>query len=262
MKTLVMKFGGASLVNCECFSSIAEIILNRMQEFSRIAVVVSAMGDTTNQLIELAKKVHPDPPRREYDMLLTVGERVSISLLAMALSLKNHDALSFTGSQSGIVTCSRSADARILDVRPHRLMPYLESGKIIIVAGFQGVSKEGMITTLGRGGGDISAVALGIALGAEIVEFYKDVPGIYSADPKCDPAAAHYERMTYDEALQVVQKGAKVLHPRCLMLAKSNCLPLHVRSFMSTSKCSAKGTMISDPSLVKPCGHQYETVQD
>ena len=143
MKTLVMKFGGASLENYESFASIADIILQRLKEYSQIAVVVSAMGDTTNQLIAMAKKVHPDPPRREYDMLLTVGERVSIALLAMALSLKGQEAFSFTGSQSGIVTCSRHADARVLDVRPHRLLPYLTSGKVIIVAGFQGVSQRG-----------------------------------------------------------------------------------------------------------------------
>lgn len=260
MKTLVMKFGGASLVDCDCFSAIADIILQRLEEYPQIAVVVSAMGDTTNQLIELAKKVHPDPPRREYDMLLTVGERVSISLLAMALALKSHEAFSFTGSQSGIITCPRHADARIIDVRPHRLLPYLKLGKIIIVAGFQGVSREGMITTLGRGGGDISAVALGVSLGAEKVEFYKDVPGVYSNDPKFDPKAQLFDQLTYDAALKIVENGAKVLHPRSILLAKNNRLPLHVRSFMSTKDNIAKGTFIFDHSLTKPSQPQFEDI--
>lgn len=262
MKTLVMKFGGASLIDCGCFANIAEIILRRMQEYSRIAVVVSAMGDTTNQLIELAKKVHPDPPRREYDMLLTVGERVSISLLAMALSLKNQEAFSFTGSQSGIITCSRHADARVIDVRPHRLLPYLLNGNIIIVAGFQGVSLDGKITTLGRGGGDISAVALGVALGAEVVEFYKDVPGIFSGDPKLNPSAQHFLELSYDSALKIVENGAKVLHPRSIKLAKNNRLPLHVRSFMSSLDENSHGTFIFDQSIIKPSQPQFEAVDN
>ncbi len=255
-----MKFGGASIADCSCFSLIAEIIIKRLEEFSQIVVVVSAMGDTTNQLIEMAKKVHPDPPRREYDMLVTVGERVSISLLAMALSLKNQEAFSFTGSQSGIITCPRHADARVIDVRPHRLLPYLTKGKIIIVAGFQGVSQEGSITTLGRGGGDISAVALGVALEAEKVEFYKDVPGIYSEDPKCDPKAELFYNLSYEGALKIVEKGARVLHPRSILLAKNNRLPLHVRSFMSAKDNISPGTFIFDESLTKPIRPQFEAV--
>lgn len=249
--TLVMKFGGAAVANTEQFSKIADIILQRMKEYKRIAVVVSAMGDTTNQLISLAKQVHPDPPRREYDMLVTVGERISISLLAMALARKNQEAVSFTGSQSGIITCDQHSEARIIEVKPHRILPALEEGKVVIVAGFQGVSKNGQITTFGRGGSDITAVALGVALNATKVEFFKDVPGIFDEDPKLDMKAQLLSKLTYDEALQIVNKGAKVLHGRCIDLARKNLLPLHVRSFQVDDYSQGSGTMIFDHSLIR-----------
>ncbi len=230
MSTLVMKFGGASVASPEHFSKIADIIIARLKEDLRLIVVVSAMGKTTDQLIELAKQVHPNPPRREYDMLVSVGERISISLLAMALALKGCEAISFTGSQSGIITTDDHTEARIVDVRPHRLLPCLEAGKVVIVAGFQGVSRKGEITTLGRGGSDTSAVALAAAFHAS-VEFYKDVPGIFSEDPKLNSAAQVFRSLTYEEALEIANKGAKVLHPRSISLAARNLLPLHVRSF-------------------------------
>jgi aspartate kinase len=230
-RTLVMKFGGAAVASADCFARIADLILERKKDFSRIAVVVSAMGNTTDQLISLAKQVNPNPPQREYDMLLTTGERISIALLAMALAHKSQEAFSFTGSQSGIITCGRHTEASIIDVRPHRLLPVLEEGKIAIVAGFQGVSRLGEITTLGRGGSDTSAVALGVALGASRVEFYKDVPGICSEDPKVNAEATLYPRLSYEEALKIVLAGAKVLHARGIQLASKNELPLHVRSF-------------------------------
>ena len=179
-----MKFGGASVATTASFAHIADLILEKKRVYRRVVVVVSAMGNTTDQLITLAKEVNVNPPKREYDMLVSVGERISISLLAMALAAKNHQAYSFTGSQSGIITCGRHTDARIIDVRPHRLIPVLESGSVAIVAGFQGVSMNGEITTLGRGGSDTSAVALGIALGAEKVLFFKDVGGVFEKDPK------------------------------------------------------------------------------
>ena len=250
-----MKFGGASVATPEHFSRIADLIADRMSEYSRIAIVVSAMGDSTNQLIELARKVNPDPPRREYDMLITVGERISISLLAMALALKEKEAMSFTGSQSGIITCGRHTDARIIDVRPHRILPCLSLGKIVIVAGFQGVSRGGEITTLGRGGSDTTAVALGIALEASVVEFYKDVPGIFDTDPKKYASANHLPALTYSEALNITLNGAKILHPRCIQLAQKNGLPLHVRSFKAGEN---GGTLISDLNLVSQKNHQYE----
>lgn len=235
MKTLVIKFGGASVSSPANFENIAKLILNRKKTYQRIAVVVSAMGNTTDQLIALAKEVHPEPPKREYDMLISAGERISMSLLAMALSLQSQKARSFTGSQTGIITCNNHCDAKIIDVRPHRIEPFLNKGHIVIVAGFQGVSKAGEITTLGRGGSDTSAVALALAIGAEGVEFYKDVPGIFSNDPKMDPKAEFHSHLNYDEALNIAQRGAKVLHQRAIVLAKTNSMPLVVRSFNESS---------------------------
>lgn len=255
MNTLVMKFGGASVATPLHFNRIAEIILQRKKIYSRIAVVVSAMGDTTNQLISLAKEVNQDPPRREYDMLVSVGERISISLLAMALAAKNHQAVSFTGSQSGIITCGNHSDARIVEVRPHRLLPVLDSGSVVIVAGFQGVSRNSEITTLGRGGSDTSAVALAIALKAEKVEFFKDVQGIYASDPKIDPAAQFFSELSYEEALIIIKKGAKVLHSRCVDLASKNKMPLHVLSFEDFKSDEHSGTLIgslNDQSVLYP----------
>ncbi len=229
---LVMKFGGVSAATAKSFLKIADLILERAKEHNQIVVVVSAMGNTTDQLLNLAKEVHPEPPDRELDMLVSVGERVSIALLAMALSLKGKEAVSFTGSQSGIITSEHHTNAKIIDVRPHRLLPILNKGQIAIVAGFQGVSRKGEITTLGRGGSDISAVALAIALDAPKVEFYKDVQGIFTADPKKDPTAKLLSFLNYSEALQITQKGAKVLHSRCIELAEKNGVQLSVLSFL------------------------------
>lgn len=232
MSTIVLKFGGASVATPESFQNIAEIILKKNEEFSRVVVVVSAMGNTTDELIDLAKKVHAEPPRRELDMLISVGERISISLLAMALDVKGAKAKSFTGSQSGIITTPSHADARVIEVRPHRVEQALQQGCIAIVAGFQGVSSQGEITTLGRGGSDTSAVALAVALQAERVEFYKDVPGIFSADPKKDCQAQHLAEISYDQALGICRKGARILHARSVELAQKNALPLRVLSFL------------------------------
>ena len=230
---IVMKFGGASVATAQGFLKIGDLILERSQEHSEIAVVVSAMGNTTDQLLSLAREVNPNPPSRELDMLVSVGERVSIALLAMALSLKGREAVSFTGSQSGIITCGNHTEAKIIDVRPYRLIPVLQSGRIAIVAGFQGVSAKGEITTLGRGGSDTTAVALAVALGARSVEFYKDVAGIYSADPKKDPGARLHSSLSYAEALELAKNGAKVLHPRSVALAEKNGVCLSVLSFQN-----------------------------
>jgi|LakMenEpi03Aug12_release.lakeMendotaPanAssembly.Ray.scaffolds.fasta_scaffold04683_10 aspartate kinase len=243
--TLVMKFGGSSVATPKHFSRIAEIILSRKKDYPRIAIVVSAMGNTTDQLIELAKQVHPEPPQREYDMLLTVGERISISLLAMALIAQKCEAVSFTGSQSGIITCNRHTDARIIEVRPQRLLPHLEAGRIVIVAGFQGVSKQGEITTLGRGGSDTSAVALGVALGAAKVEFFKDVPGICAEDPKKNPQTALLKHLNYNEAMNIARAGAKVMSARSIELAEKNGIPLSIGSF--DESFSEMGTWICCP---------------
>ncbi len=236
MSTVVLKFGGAAVASPEHFRRISEIILEVKQSYSDVVVVVSAMADTTDKLIALAEEVNPNPPRRELDMLVTVGERVSISLLAMALAVVGEEAMSFTGSQSGIITSTDHTDGRIVDVRPQRIRACLEQGKIAIVAGFQGVSYQGEITTLGRGGSDTSAVALGAALGAEEVLFYKDVDGIYDCDPKKNPHAKHYSQLSYQEALALIKEGATVLQERSVELAEKNQLPLCITTFHDQDK--------------------------
>ncbi len=231
-KRIVLKFGGAAVATPEAFGEMAVIIERRLQEYSSVVAVVSAMGDMTNQLVRLATSVNPQPPKREMDMLVSVGERISISLLAMALAKRGQEAVSFTGSQSGILTTSDHTEARILGVRPHRLLPHLEAGRVVIVAGFQGVSEAREITTLGRGGSDTSAVALAVALEAVQVEFYKEVDGVYEMDPNHFPRARRIDSLTYTEALAICERAAHpVLHPRAVALAEINDLPLLVRSF-------------------------------
>ncbi|HSX11641.1 MAG TPA: aspartate kinase, partial [Chlamydiales bacterium] len=238
---LVMKFGGASVATPESFLKIAELVIERSLRFKKVVVVVSAMGNTTDQLLELARKVNPNPPKREEDMLVSVGERISIALLAMAMARKGKEAVSFTGSQSGIITCENHSDARIIDVKPKRLEEVLAKGQVGIVAGFQGVSRKGEITTLGRGGSDTSAVALAVALGAPKVEFYKDVEGVYNTDPKKDAKAQLLSQLSYADALQIAENGAKVLHARCIQLAEKNGVQLAVHSFQ---KPAIAGTII------------------
>lgn len=230
---LVMKFGGASVATSDSFLKVAELIIHRSLQHEKIVVVVSAMGNTTDQLLELAKKVHPNPPKREQDMLISVGERISTALLAMALARLGKEAVSFTGSQSGIITCEHHSCAKIIDVKPKRLEEVFGKGHIAIVAGFQGVSRKGEITTLGRGGSDTSAVALAVALKASRVEFFKDVAGIFDTDPKQNPKAKILSLLNYAEALQLAEKGAKVLHPRSIALAEKNGVQLAVHSFLN-----------------------------
>lgn len=254
METVVMKFGGAAVATPAQFGTIAEIVLRR-QKTCRVVVVVSAMGDMTDELLALARQVHPDPPLREQDMLISVGERISVALLAMALSLQGGEAMSFTGSQSGIITSKEHSQAKILDVRPFRLEKSLQGGNVVIVAGFQGVSREGEITTLGRGGSDTTAIALGIALQASRVEFYKDVPAIYSEDPKKNPNAIPFTHLSYEEALAIMERGGQVLHSRCLQLAAKNGVPIHVRSFFDPDLQKGVGTYIGD--VREGEGHNY-----
>jgi len=245
--SIVMKFGGAAVSSPERFLSIAQIIKNKMTTHPALVVVVSAMGDTTDELISLAHKVHPNPPSRELDMLVSVGERISISLLAMALARAGIDAVSFTGSQSGILTNEAHTEARILEVKPQRILQALSNNKIAIVAGFQGMSKKtGDITTLGRGGSDTTAVALAAALGAQHVEFYKDVEGIFNADPKSSAQAKKFDHMSFASALAITQAGAQVLQPRCIEIAQYNGIPLWVLPFETSQTVSTKnlGTWI------------------
>lgn len=259
MSTLIMKFGGAAVADSHQFARIAEIVIAKKNEFSNLVVVVSAMGKTTDSLIDLAKAVHPNPPQREYDMLISTGERVSMSLLAMALCLKHQKAVSFTGSQSGIITSDQHSEAKIIDVRPYRIQNSLKEGNVVIVGGFQGISELKEITTLGRGGSDTTAVALGIALRADRVEFFKDVPAIFSADPKVCVEAIPYTELTYEEALEIANKGSKVLHYRAIDLAKKNGLPLHVRSFIPSYR-DQLGTNIYNRDQARAKHPIYESI--
>jgi aspartate kinase len=255
-KTLIMKFGGAAVKAPENFAHIAQLVIQRSLHYPRIAIVISAMAGVTDHLITLAHQVHPTPPRREYDMLVSVGERISISLLAMALAAQGREAVSFTGSQSGIITSAEHTEARIIDVRPYRLIPHLAAKKFVIVAGFQGVSADKEITTLGRGGSDTTAVALGVALKADKVEFYKDVVGICQHDPKQKADTSIYSNLTHEEALAVVdQTGGRVLHIRSIQLAQKNGLPLQVRSFHDMN---GEGTWIG----ASHCLHSSEPIYE
>lgn len=242
MSTCIMKFGGAAMADIHRFSSLARLIETRKKVFERIVVVVSAMGQTTNKLMELAYSIHPKPPSRELDMLVTAGERVSMSLLAMALDMRGIKAQSFTGSQAGIVTTEAHTDAEILELRPQRVIKALDQKKIVIVAGFQGVSFKKEITTLGRGGSDTSAVALAVCLGAESVEFYKDVPGIGKANPKKNSKTQIFPSLSYGEALEIVGEGAEVLHSKALKWAESHGVVLEIRPFYEPEKV---GTRVS-----------------
>ena len=244
MKRIIMKFGGAALHSAENFSEIADLIFQRISSYQEVIVVVSAMGDMTDELLSLAKKIHNDPPKREQDMLISVGERISMALLAMALKKIGIDAISFTGSQAGIITTCDHANARIKEVRPMRLLAPLKEGKVVIVAGFQGVSETNEITTLGRGGSDTTAVALAIALEAVKVEFFKDVPGIFSEDPKIVPSAQFFPHLSYDKALEISSHSGGVLSSRCLALARKNQITLHVLPFDKKESGEKIGTYI------------------
>ncbi len=245
MKTLVMKFGGASLETPKHFVNVADIIATKQ---GRIVVVVSAMGEMTNELMHLAHQVARKPSRREMDMLISVGERISMSLLAMSLEERGVSAISLTGSQSGVITCGKHNDALIKDVRPIRIQEHLAEGKIVIVAGFQGISERKEITTLGRGGSDTSAVALAAALKAEKVEFYKDVRGIYSEDPKKEPNAKLYTELSFDQAMSFSEF---VVHRRSILLASKNGLPLHVLTYKKELWKEFPGTWIGSTASKK-----------
>ena len=234
---IVQKFGGSSVADAEGLKRVAQRIVTTKRAGHDVVVVVSAMGDTTDELIELANQVSPMPSGRELDMLLTAGERISMALLAMAISNLGHEARSFTGSQAGIITDSAHGRARVIDVAPGRIQEALDQGAIAIVAGFQGVSQDTKdITTLGRGGSDTTAVALAAALDADVCEIYTDVDGVFSADPRVVPAARQLKSVTYEEMLELAASGAKVLHLRCVEYARRFDLPIHVRSSFSNKE--------------------------
>ena len=234
MALIVQKFGGSSVADAEGMKRVAARIVATKKAGNQVVVVVSAMGDTTDELIDLANQVSPIPPGRELDMLLTAGERISMALLAMAINNLGFEAQSFTGSQAGVITDSTHGKARIIDVTPGRIREAIDSGNIAIVAGFQGISQDTKdITTLGRGGSDTTAVALAAALDADVCEIYTDVDGIFSADPRAVPSARKLSTVTYEEMLELAAAGAKVLHLRCVEYARRYNLPIHVRSSFS-----------------------------
>lgn len=230
MPVLVQKYGGTSVGSPERIQHVAERIVRTRRGGADLVVVVSAMGDATDDLIGLARQVSTRSHPREMDMLLTAGERISMALVSMAVNDRGQEAVSFTGSQSGIVTDASHTRAKILEVKADRIREELDRGRVVIVAGFQGVSRDREVTTLGRGGSDTTAVALAAALGASECEIYTDVDGVYTSDPRIVPGARKISRLSYDEMLELASLGAKVLHNRSVEIARRFGVPLHVRS--------------------------------
>jgi aspartate kinase len=237
---IVQKYGGTSVGNPDRIRHVAQRVVRAAEEGHSVCVVVSAMGDTTDELLELASKVSDRPHERELDMLLTAGERISMALLSMAIIDLGRQAISFTGSQAGIVTDTSHGKAKIVDIRAKRVLEELRAGKIAIVAGFQGVSTEDEVTTLGRGGSDATAVALGAGLNADVCEIYTDVEGVYTADPRIVPGARKLREVSYEEMLELAASGAKVLMARSVEFGRNHGVPIHVRSTFS----DAEGTWV------------------
>lgn len=243
MSLVVQKYGGSSVADAEGIKRVAKRIVDAKKNGHQVVVVVSAMGDTTDELIDLAEQVSPMPAGREFDMLLTAGERISMALLAMAIRNLGHEAQSFTGSQAGVITDSVHNKARIIDVTPGRIRTALDEGNIAIVAGFQGVSADSKdITTLGRGGSDTTAVALAAALDAEVCEIYTDVDGVFTADPRVVKKAKKIDWISSEDMLELAASGSKVLLHRCVEYARRYNIPIHVRSSFS----GLRGTWVSN----------------
>lgn len=242
MKNIVVqKFGGTSVADAEKIKNVARAVIKEKELGNDVVVVVSAMGHTTDYLVKLAKEVNPEPSDREMDMLLSTGEGVSIALLSMAIQSLGYDAISLNAMQIGIITENVHLKARIIDIKTEKLIKNLEEGKIIVVAGFQGITSSGEITTLGRGGSDTSAVALAAALNAQRCDIYTDVDGVYTADPRVIPNASKLDKVSYEEMLELARVGANVLHPRSVETAKQFKVPVRVRS---TFKSDDLGTLI------------------
>ncbi|QGN58465.1 aspartate kinase [Nostocoides sp. HKS02] len=243
MPIVVQKYGGSSLADAASIKRVARRIVEAKKAGNDVCVAVSAMGDSTDELLDLANDVSPQPPPREMDMLLTAGERISMALVAMAIADLGYTVRSFTGSQAGVITDSTHGRARIIDVTPGRVTDALDKGHIVIVAGFQGVSQDTKeITTLGRGGTDTTAVALAAALNAEVCEIYTDVDGVFTADPRIVPAAKKLARISNEEMLELAASGSKVLHLRSVEYARRFNIPIHVRSSFSAKE----GTIVTD----------------
>ncbi len=238
---IVQKFGGSSVSNVERIQNVARRVVSYRKKGYDLVVVVSALGDTTDELIELANKINPDPSEREMDMLLSTGEQISVALLAMAIQKKGFEAISFTGAQVGIITDTSHTRARIIKINTDKIKEELKRGKIVIVAGFQGVTLNQDITTLGRGGSDLTAVALAKELSARECEIYTDVEGIYTTDPRIEPKAKKIKAITYDEMLEMASLGAQVMQARSIEVAKKFNVDIHVRSSFNDQV----GTMIT-----------------
>ncbi len=248
---IVQKYGGSSVSDAQAVKRVAKRIAEAKRAGNDVVVVVSAMGDTTDELLDLAAQVTPLPPQRELDILLTAGERISMSLLAMAINNLGVKAKSFTGQQAGVITDAVHGRARIVDVVPSRIRETIERGQVAIVAGFQGVTSDtNDVTTLGRGGSDTTAVALAAGLDADVCEIYTDVDGVFTADPRIVPTARKIERVTYEEMLELAASGAKVLALRSVEYARRYTVPIHVRSSFSTHT----GTLVTleDPTMEQP----------
>lgn len=249
---VVQKFGGTSVADSDKIKHVADVIIKEKENGNEVVVVVSAMGHTTDHLLKLAYSINQNPSERELDMLLSTGECVSMSLLTMALQAKGYKAISYNAAQIGIITENVHTKARIIDIKTQRLRKSIEEGNIIVIAGFQGVTEDGEITTLGRGGSDTSAVAVASALGAKRCDIYTDVEGVYTTDPRIVPNASKLKEISYDEMLELAHAGANVLHPRSVETAKQYSMPLRVRS---TFKYEDKGTLIlgvEDMEINKP----------
>ena len=240
-KVIVQKFGGTSVADTEKIKNVAKTVIREKNNGNDVVVVVSAMGHTTDYLVKMAKDLNKTPSGREMDMLLSTGEGVSIALLAMAIQAQGYDAISFNAMQIGIITENVHSKARIVDIKTEKLRENLKEGKIIVVAGFQGVTEDGEITTLGRGGSDTSAVAIAAALNAERCDIYTDVEGVYTTDPRVVPKATRLDEISYEEMLELAHAGANVLHPRSVETAKQFNVPMRVRS---SFKLDNLGTLI------------------
>lgn len=236
MKLIVQKYGGSSVADVDKLKKIASMIAAVKKQGIDVVVVVSAMGKTTNQLIEMAKAISPNPPRREMDMLLSTGERTSMALLCIALHEEGIESISLTGSQAGIITNDRHNDARVIEVRPIRVLDELEKGKVVVIGGFQGVSYKRDITTLGRGGSDTSAVALAAALNAERCEIYSDIDGVYTTDPNIVKEAKHLPEISYQQIQEMAEAGAKVLNAQAVQFAKEAKIALYARDTFHPGK--------------------------
>src|SRR6187551_3104134 len=233
MSIVVQKYGGSSVADADKLRQVAQRVMKTRQAGHEVVVVVSAMGDTTDDLLAMAKKVSANPDRRELDMLLSAGERISMALLSLAIRELGGDSISFTGSQSGIITNDRHVDARIIEVRPFRVQDELARGRIVVIAGYQGVSYRGEVTTLGRGGSDTTAVAMAAALGAEWCEICSDVDGVYTADPRVVPGARRIAALTYEETQELAEAGAKVLNAQAVEFAKEKGIAIYARATAS-----------------------------